>query len=99
MRILQALSIFVTKITGEPHGEVLGMMTPCSNNHYNYFFTSYDSNMHYLYSAMIGKDELTRTIYYALLPSWVAYLLAPIILICMLVKSLAKDVITSIDLV
>nr|QHR88722.1 hypothetical protein Q903MT_gene2736 [Picea sitchensis] len=41
----------------EPHGEVLGLMTPCSNNSCNYFFTSSDSNMDCLYFTMFGKGE------------------------------------------
>jgi hypothetical protein len=28
---------------GEPHGDVLGLMTPCSNNCYCCFFNSYSS--------------------------------------------------------
>jgi hypothetical protein len=40
MHILQLPSFFDTMMMGEPHGDVLGMMTPYSNNFYRYSFTS-----------------------------------------------------------
>jgi hypothetical protein len=57
MCILQLPSFFGTMMMGEPHGDVLGMMSPCSNNCYKFFYTSSASMKNYLYNLILGSGD------------------------------------------
>jgi hypothetical protein len=57
MHIFHVPSFFGINAIGEPHSDVLGLMAPCSNNSYNYLFTSSKYNMDYLYNPIFGKGK------------------------------------------
>jgi hypothetical protein len=45
---------------GDPQGKVLSWITPLSSNYYNYFFTSFDSRIDYLYNPIFCNGELGK---------------------------------------
>jgi hypothetical protein len=55
MQILHLPSLFGTMMMGEPHVDVLGLITPISNNCYTFLNTSSASMKDYLYSPMLGS--------------------------------------------
>lgn len=60
MHILKFPSLFITKMTKEPHGQPPHPMTPFSKNSYNCFFNSSNANMNYLHNNIFGKVEFDK---------------------------------------